>query len=239
MIRDLLDRRSHLVHPRWVWGGTLAALVGLAVLGVGIALLSLPLSTVGAAVLLLGGAASAVGGVMYDAGSGADPGKELEQVREGDAHEGTYPGEMIGDQRARRDAAETSRQVRARVDARPTARAPLAPGAGWAMLGMAGFVVLSQPWFVDNTAVGRDTALRDTGLAVLLGLTGLGIASASRRHWVLLVLAAGAGAGFVLAGLLAEHANARTAGLEVACGVLTLAAVGMAAARPRSAPAPR
>lgn len=239
MSPDPWDRDSHRVHPRWVWGGLAAAMAGLVALGTGVMLLSLPLSIAGAALLAGGGLASLRGGIMNDAGSGADPADELEQVREGDVHEGTYPGETVEDESARRNAGETARAVRARLEAGPRVQAPIAPVAGWLLLGLSAFVVISQPWFIDNSAVGRDAALRDGGLAIVVGLVGLWVATESGPLRAALVLSAMAGLGFVGAGLLAEHAYARTAGLEVVVGLLVASASVAGVARPSPSVTPR
>ncbi|MFD1949023.1 hypothetical protein [Nocardioides aestuarii] len=201
-------------------------------LGAGIALQSLSVSVAGAVVLVGGGVASLLGGIMYDAGSGADPADEVEQVRENDVHEGTYPGETIDDEAARRDAAETAHATRARLEAGPVTRPAVGPAAGWILFGLAAFVVLSQPWFIDNSAVGRDTALRDGGFAVVVGLVGVWVANASGRHRVALLVSTVAGLGLVASGLLAEHAWPRTAGLEVAVGVLVTGVSLAGLARP-------
>jgi hypothetical protein len=87
--------RSHLVRPRWVWGGLIVALLGSCLLGWGIAVLSWTESVAGAVLLLIGGAAGVGGGVMFDARIHLAVGEEMRQVREGDVHEGIGPGDRL------------------------------------------------------------------------------------------------------------------------------------------------
>ena len=233
MTTSRTDRSRHrpLVRPRWVWGGLLAALVGIVVLGIGIMMLSAVVSAVGAVVLLAGGAASTYGGVMDDAGPHVTPQEELEQVEHGVVHEGVAPGDTLDDRRARQDA----RQTTARTDttlARPRTLPAFAPVAGWTMLGIAAFIVLSQPWLLARTATGQDSAFRDGGLAIVLGLAGIRIATTSGRHLGSGVVALLAGAGLLIGGLVAEHGVAALAGVEVVLGLITVLAAGLALARP-------
>jgi hypothetical protein len=78
-----------------VWGGLIVALLGICLLGWGIAVLSWTESVAGAMLLLVGGAASAGGGVMFDARTHLAVGEEMRQVREGDVHEGIGPGDKL------------------------------------------------------------------------------------------------------------------------------------------------
>jgi drug/metabolite transporter (DMT)-like permease len=83
------------VRPRWVWGGLIVALLGVCLLGWGIAVPSWTESVAGAVVLLVGGAASVGGGVLYDARTHLAVGEEMRQLRDGDVHEGIRPGDML------------------------------------------------------------------------------------------------------------------------------------------------
>ena len=87
--------RSHLVRPRWVWGGLILALLGACLLGWGIAVLSWTGSIAGTVMLVVGGAASVGGGVLYDARTHLAVGEEMRQLRDGDVHEGIGPGDMM------------------------------------------------------------------------------------------------------------------------------------------------
>jgi hypothetical protein len=227
-------RSAALVRPRWVWGGLAVALVGLVVLALGIVLLSTPVSVVGAVVAVAGAAASVRGGVVYDARSGAGPAQEAEEVEQGDVHQGVDPDATVQDRGVRRDAVETTARTDAVLSARPTAEPALAPGAGWFLLGVAVVIVLTQPWLVGHTAVGRSSALRDGGLAIVVGLAGLRIAAGTGRQVLGVVVALLGGTGLLLGGLLAEHERTTLAVLEVVCGGLVVVAALLALARPRA-----
>ncbi len=230
------DSSPRRVHPRWIWGGLVVALLGAALLGLGISLLWLGTSIVGAAILFAGASMTVAGGMMNDARSGLAVRDEVRQVAEGDVHAGVAPGDMIEGSRAKADAARTSAQSRRTLQrANTRAPAPLAPLAGWLLVALAGVVVLSQPWFIEHTATGRNTAVRDALLAILVALSGLRIATARGLPRVAIVVAALAGAGFVAGGLLAHHSGRAISAVETAFGVFTILATVAAV----SSPAPR
>lgn len=214
--------RRHLVRPRWVWGGLVVALAGMSVLGLGIALSSLWCSIVGAALLAIGAAGSVAGGVMYDASPQVSARRELRQVARGDVHEGVSSRELVREPQARLDAEQTTARTDAILRARPATSPPLAPIAGWTLLGITALVVISQPWFLAPTATGRDSAFRDTGLVVLIGLAGIRIATGAGRRPMAVALATLAGIGLLLAGLFAQHDRTGLVIMETTCGVITV-----------------
>lgn len=209
------------------------ALVGLAVAGVAVARLSVTWGWVGGALLVAGTAASAWGGVMYDAGTDASLTHELEQVEEGDVHEGTRPGQMLHGEAVQGDARRTTAQVHERLASGPRSRPTATPVVGWVLAAVAGLIVVSQPWFIDNTATGRASALRDGGLAIVIGLAGVWLANSAAAARPVLLAAAAAGVGLVLAGLLADHSLDRLAAWEVGCGLLVVLAAVAPLAPPR------
>jgi drug/metabolite transporter (DMT)-like permease len=83
------------VRPRWVWGGLVIALLGVCLLGWGIAILSGAQSIAGAVLLLVGAAASVGGGIRFDGRTHLAVGEEMREVREGDVHEGIGPGDPM------------------------------------------------------------------------------------------------------------------------------------------------
>ena len=225
----------HRVHPRWVWLGLALALVGSGLIGLGVARLSLLLGVIGSVVLVLGVLLGVAGGLMYDARTQATAGTEVEQVVHGDVHQGIAPGDMVPGERARIDAAETTALTRDNLRrSRQRGRVPLAPLAGWIMLGIAVFIPMSQPWFIGHTATGGDSAARDAGAAILLGLSGLRIATGRGRHTIAVAIAALAGLGLLLGGLFADHSGTGIVVVEIGCGVLAILAAIAAGARPRT-----
>lgn len=216
-------RRHHLVRPRWVWAGLVLALIGACVLGLGVSAVSWTLSITGTVLLLVGAAGSLRGGVMYDAVPSFALGKELRQVREGDAHEGVAPGETITSPQARKDALETNQTTRElEAAAHHRTNVQWAPVAGWLLL-LVTAVLIMPPWeLVAPTATGRSNSFRDTGLAILLGLGGLRLAVAPGRHSIAAGITLLAGPGLVLGGLLADHAHPGLAIVEVTSGCLAI-----------------
>ena len=227
------EAEAHRVHPRWVWGGLAVALLGAAILAIGVALLWTITSIVGAAVLCGGALMAITGGVMNDSHSQLTAQEEARQVAEGDVHEGVPPGEMLHGQVINRDAARSSARTRS-VIRRANTRVPVpwAPLSGWLLFALAWFVALSQPWFIGHTATGGDTAARDGGLAIIVGLSGFRIATAQGLPRIAIGVAALAGVGFVLGGLLAAHSGRGIPIVETAFGVLTIIASVVAALSP-------
>lgn len=216
--------KHHLVRPRWVWGGLVLALGGLGALGVGIAMMSLWLSAVGSGLLAVGVVCSVAGGVMYDAVPHFDAGRELDQVLHGTVHEGVYPGATTHESRPHRSVSQPARNEDPALDVASGAPPPVAPVAGWILLGVAAFLVISQPWFIGHSATGRQSAFRDAGLAIVVGLAGLRIATGFRTRPIAIGLATLGGMALVLGGLLAHHDAAGLAIVEVTCGAVAIIA---------------
>ena len=97
-------RPSHLVRPRWVWGGLAVAIIGMCVVAVGVIVLSLVWSLVGCVVGVAGGLTMLRGGVMNDVGGVSR--SELDDVIHGGTHQGQAPGDMISDPRTEREERE-------------------------------------------------------------------------------------------------------------------------------------
>ena len=238
---DRYARTQHLVRPRWVWGGLLLALIGAGTLGLGPALLSWTFSILGAGLLLLGAAASLRGGVLYDAVPTLAVRRELRQVLEGDVHQGIAPGETVPAPAARRDAIATNRSTRAVQD---SAKHPndvhWAPVAGWVLLLITIVLTVSQWELVAPSATGRENSLRDTALAIALGLGGLRIALSRGRHLIATSVIGLAGIALILVGLFADHDHQGLAVVEVASGFLAVLCSLIAAASPsvQSSPQP-
>ncbi len=226
------DQDRHPYRPRWVWGGLLGALVGLGLLGVGLVLSSLWTSVTGSVLLVAGTASSLLGGVLYDAVPHLSARRQLKQVRRGEPHEGVSPHDMVREPVARLEARQTTERTQDILSARPGPPAPLAPIAGWALLGVTALVVVSQPWFVAHSTTGRDSAFRDMGLVIIIGLAGLRIATVPGRRTIAVALALLSGIGLLLGGLIAPHGQADLAVLETICGLLTIGLALAGGARP-------
>jgi drug/metabolite transporter (DMT)-like permease len=213
----------HLVRPRWVWLGLLVALLGACLLGLGVAVLDGPTAIIGAVVLLVGAAAGLRGGVLYDARPALDLRAELRDVLDANVHPGVAPGDSVRDPAVVREAAraDATRQFLEESSRHPPGTR-WAPVAGWALLLLAAVLVVMQGALAAHTTTGRSTSVRDAGLAVLLGLAGLVLATTRGHHPVAMAIVALAGLGLLGSGLLADHDHTATAVVEVVGGWLAV-----------------
>jgi hypothetical protein len=216
------SRHQRSVRPRWVWGGLAVAIAGAALLGLGVAMLSWTVSVIGTVLLVLGAAAAVRGGALYDAVGEFEMHHELEQVRGGDVHGGVAPGENVTTPAARRDAIETDRAVGERLARAHRVSTRWAPVAGGMLLLVTAVLLASQWEGVTSTATGRGNSVRDTCLAVILGLGGIRLVTAPGRHLFAVVVSLLAGLGVVLGGLLADHKSSGLAIVEVSCGLVAV-----------------
>ena len=233
--------RTRAVKPRQVWSGLVAAIAGASLLGLGLSVGAPTWMAVGAGVLVLGAAVAVRGGILRDAFSTSPARAELRHLVRGTERPGVVPGEMVRDPAAQRTARAATRTTAALESQRHAAvTPPWSPAAGWVLLLVTLVLVVSQWELVAHDATGRSNSYRDTGLAILIGLAGLRLALSPGRHVVAGTVAAVAGAGLVLGGLLAVHDDGGLAVVEVACGALALVAViaGWAGRRSVRLPAP-
>ena len=230
-----LRRARRLVRPRWVWGGLAGALSGAVVLSIGVVVLSVPLSLTGTVLLLLGAACSVRGGVLYDAVPGFSPRQELRRVRDGPVHPGVAAGDMVGTDRARRDAVASNHLTRdlERAAHHPE-RAQWAPVAGWTCMLITATLVVSQWNLVAHNATGASNSFRDTGWAILLGLSGMRVAVVAGRHRISAAVILVSGLGLGLGGMLAEHDHFGLQMVEVTTGCLAIACALVAYLSPSS-----
>ena len=214
----------HVVRPRWVWGGLVGALIGAIGIGIGVVMLSMPLALMGTVLLLLGAACSFRGGVLHDAVPRFSPSQELRQVRDGTVHQGVAAGDMVGTDRARSDAMASNQRTR---DLERAARHPepaqWAPVAGWMCMLITATLVVSQWNLVAHNATGASNSFRDTGWAILLGVSGLRVGIVAGRHRISAAVILVSGLGLALGGLLAEHDNFGLQLVEIASGCVAVA----------------
>lgn len=100
---------------------------------------------------------------------------------------------------------------------------PLPRISGWVLLLVTAVLIATQWELVSNDETGKSNSLRDTGLAILIGLAGLRLVAVG-RHPLATVIAAAAGIGLILGGFLAEHDRWGLAWVEVGCGVVAVVA---------------
>ena len=238
---DRRSTRTHAVKPRHVWSGLAAAIAGASLLGLGLSVDSPTWAATGSGVLAVGAAVAVRGGILRDAFRTSPVGAELRHVLRGTERPGVVPGEMVHNPAAERAARAATRTTAAlEAERHAAATPPWSPAAGWVLLLVTLVLVGSQWELVAHNATGRSNSYRDTGLAILVGLAGLRFALSPGRHVVAGAIAAVAGAGLVLGGLLAVHDDGGLVVVEGVCGALTLVAViaGWAGRRSVRLPAP-
>jgi hypothetical protein len=211
----------------------LLALVGVATLGWGVAVVSWTPSLIGTGLLLVGAAISLRGGILSDAVPGLAIRRELGQVIGGEVHHGVAPGDMLTSPAVRRDAIATNRSTRARETAAGRrADVRWAPVAGWLLLLVATVLTVSQWELVAPTVTGRVNGVRDTAIAIVLGLGGMRVALSPGRHLVASGTCGVAGTALALVGLMAEHDHQGLAVVQVSSGCLAVLCALTAAMSP-------
>ena len=224
----------HLVYPRWVWAGLVLALIGAAVLGLGVSLTSLWISILGAIALLTGALAAVRGGVLFNAHRAQTLAEELSDVRDGRVHEGIVPGQQaVGGEAVRRETrAATATAPAATAGTRHAPRPTLAPVGGAMLLVAATFILAAQGSLFPHTPTAQDNAARDLGLAVLAGLVGLRVLTSPRAHPIAAGIAVVAGIGLLLLAFLSDHDATTVAVAEAICGTWIVLAGLLCAGRP-------
>ncbi|GAA1795826.1 hypothetical protein GCM10009795_046600 [Nocardioides hankookensis] len=109
--------RGHRVRPRWTWGALVVMLVGAAVVGWGVWVVSWAWSIAGALVLVAGAALAWFGGLFYDIHSRAGVGAEMKDLIAGESHLGPDPRARVDDAKAREIARSDAEALRERQEA--------------------------------------------------------------------------------------------------------------------------
>jgi hypothetical protein len=210
----------HLVRPRWVWGGVLITLLGLAAVAVGVVVLSWTWSLGGVVAAAAGAAVAWRGGVLHDARGGLH-GAAHEVVR-GSVHPGVAPGATLSGPAISRDAVATEQRRRRLERAAATGpRPPDAAPAGGVLVLLTLFLTVAQWELYPLERPGQDNAVRALGAAIVLGAAGLRMLTArSRPHVLAAGLSVAAGCALLANGVLASHDVVSTAAAEGVCGVL-------------------
>ena len=218
------------VRPRRVWVGLAVALLGVALAGIGLATSTWPVVGGAVAALVVGGCLSWAGGVMHDASTGLNLREELHAARHDTTHPGVAAGAQTGSIAAHQEAARQGRVTQQVLNQAHQAStdAWMRP-AGWTLLLIAAVLLVSQWELVAHTTTGRANSYRDTGVAIVLALTGLRLALTRGRHPVAAAVAGLSGLGLLLNGLLAGHDHLSLAVVETAAGAIALACAAGAA----------
>lgn len=219
---SVLDPKRPTVRPRQAWGGIAVAIVGLGGVSLGLMVMNAWLDWVSGALLVAGLLTAWHGGVAYDMRAQASPRRELHEVRAGDEHAGVSSQAHVVEPRARATAEAVTKRSEAIL-----ARGAATPPRSWRRPASYGLVVLGAwlflaQWFLSYpfTPVGQTSALRDTGVSVVLVLCGLRLRlrAPSRATSTVVALTAVL---LILAVFLA-HDSALTKWDEAGVGVLAL-----------------
>lgn len=212
---------SHVVAPRWSWGGLVLLILGSVVAGVGVAVTLVWLVAVGAVVLGAGAFAALKGNLFYDI-EGGSLSRGAEQT--------VSPGATarVDDDELRTDVAEEAHRlaaIRAREGVRPTLRKP----AGGLLVLLGVWLVVTQGTFYsESDPSDRDGTFRALSAGLVLVLSGAYLLL-KRSSVVAAAISLVAGVGLVLGGVLADTTDLRGPVNEVLCGVLVLLAAPLAA----------
>ena len=222
------------VRPRRIWAGLAGALLGAALVGAGITYDTIATALVGIVVLAAGSGVAVAAGIRYDTHGSRPARAELLEVREGEVHQGTAPGDMVTDPRARGHALMTSRTTEHVVAARAAAPRPGLLRAAALLLLVGGAGILGAQGLYPHTQLGQDNAVRDLGLAILICLSGLRLLVGYRPSHAPSLVAGGAGLALVLCSALTAHDAAVGSGVEAVAGAWVLGAAGLSWDRRRS-----
>jgi len=209
----------HLVRPRWVWAGLLLALVGAIMIGVAVGVSSWTVAIVGIVLLVVGGLIGWRGGALYDATGAFALDEEMRDVKEGNAREGTKPGDQVRDADAQRESVRADRTRQAATAGTLRARRPGLSVLGAVLLLVGAAFVLATQGMYPHSHTGQINGERDLGLAVLAGLVGLLVLLSPRRHPVAAAIALLCAVGMALQAWLAPHDATTTIGFEIAAAV--------------------
>ncbi len=209
-----------VVRPRAVWAGTACALVGIVLLGLGMVLTTLLLLLGGVAALAAGLGVAWRGGIVNDVHATSPLKENFREIAADDVHQGHSPDEHAHDLR---EGEASRRRRRERADAARTTAPPLRPVGATALLVLAAWLLLGELLLsYPMTVVGQNSALRDQGLAVLVGLAGLWIRQIG-FHVIPVVVAVVSGVVLVVSPWLWAR-SPLVEGNELVVGVLVLVA---------------
>jgi hypothetical protein len=217
--RGSRGRGKHLVRPRLVWGGLLVALVGAITIGVAVGVSSWIVAIAGILLLVLGGLVGWRGGALYDATSEFALEEAVQEVKEGDTHEGTKPGDQVRSPEAHRESLRADRTRQATTAGTLRARRPGLSVLGALLLLSGAAFVLAMQGEYPHSHTGQINGLRDLGMAVVAGLVGLLVLFSPRRHPVAAGLALLCAVGMALQAVLAPHDSSMTIGFEIAVAI--------------------
>ena len=238
------DRPTHTVRPRWAWSGMVLVLLalgllGLGVIGVGAGERSVGLPAwqwlvAGGLLLALGVPAALYGNLFYDTEASLAPARVAEDVVHGTTREAPDPTARVDAPVARARAVEDSERTRELLSARTSwTRPPAAPIGIALLLATSVWLVLAEYDLYPDDIAGKDGALRDGGIAVLIAVSALvmRLDRPTPRAWL---VALGCALALVLSSLLVDSGGILR-GNELVTGVLVAVGCLISSAKTHSA----
>jgi hypothetical protein len=227
MTRQARSAATHPVRPRWVWASLTVLIVGLALSGYGVAILSWAWSLTGVAVVAVGAALALYGGLLYDVHTRGSAVDELREVAEGGEHQGIDPDARLGG-RAAQHAVQVERSRRHVLEARAAARGRPDYGAigAFLCLTVCAWLAIAQWGVLSFHMLSEATALRGIGVGVVAALSAWRVLLVGAR-WTTGLLIIATGSALILFGILLRHLSATTEASEITCGVLLVLAGGL------------
>jgi hypothetical protein len=229
------DRRQArpLVHPRRVWTGVALCMLGMALVAVGMTTGAAPVTSAGVVLIGVGLVVAWRGGILRDVHTNGTLRAEVDQTRHGDTRDGITPGSRLPRTPSRDRETQAAEARRDRSTSRSEARtgASLGDAAPTLLLVAAAWTFVSQfALALPYSELGQDTALRDTGIAVVLGLSALYLRQVGPSR-LATGLCLACGVALVLAGTVLAHATTRAEWSEIVTGALVLVLAAATASR--------
>lgn len=157
-----------------MWAGAVVMLLSFVAGGAGVVLTSWPVVAAAAVAFLVGVGLGWRGGIMYDVHGGGSLEEEIEEVKEGEPHRGTEPGETRDERPLRESAASATAAKRERLVRAEGVSAPWRPAAATVMLFLAAWLLFGQFFLhYPYDEIGQDTQQRHTGVAIVLSLSAM------------------------------------------------------------------
>lgn len=208
---------AHRVRPTASWTALGVLVLGVAVVGVGVLLMSWPVAAAGAAVGVAGAALAAWSGLLWNVHGATGASRT---TREDGSVEVAGTHAHLEDEAAQRHAAEVSRRAQS-LERQGPARRPGLARAGAALLLTTGtWLALSQWTLYAETPEGREGTWRAMGAAIVVLLAALRLL-APGRSVPAVVAAVVVGLLLVPSGLLLAETG-RAAASETISGILAV-----------------
>jgi hypothetical protein len=220
------DNRAS-VRPRFTWGGTAVALLGM--LGIALAMTNHATvwTWVAVAVTVLGLLLAWRGGAMYDVHGAKPPEEELGEALHGESHTGISPQDRVTGPGARAGAAVATREAQALVRSRIEYRPPLAPLGAIGLLLVGAWLLISRgALHYPYNAIGQASSLRDLGFGLVFFLGGLWLRQVGPSR-IATGLSLLCGVLLVLSGVFLAHSSGVVRVNEIAMGAVALLAAAV------------